>query len=213
MAWRARVIMEKRRTHSECARDGIKADVDFVYKVGGVRYAGERAARVDIVLPSVELFVALEGEIVTLVAGFEQDAVRLDIGALDVAQITELDGVLDRQALFTSGAWSESAYRAREGRKMLRHLGLVYRERTVVEHEELFAPDPAREGVLLEADIARADDAGLVGDGVAVAEGERADARGGADGRVRGAVCGGEGAGADGGGGRCLAEGHGRGRA
>lgn len=56
--------------------------------------AAERGARVDVVLPAVELLVALEGEVEAAVAGFEEEAVRLEVGAFDVGDVGEGDGLL-----------------------------------------------------------------------------------------------------------------------
>jgi hypothetical protein len=68
-------------THGERAGDGVKADVDLVHEVGRVADAHERAALVDVVLPAVELVVALEGEPEALVLGLDEQAVRRGAGS------------------------------------------------------------------------------------------------------------------------------------
>jgi hypothetical protein len=101
-----------RREAGERARDGVEADVDLVHEVGRVRDAHERRARVDVVLPAVELVVRLEREPEPLVLGLDEEAVRLEVGALDVGDVAELDGGLDAgglcvgaRAYVSGGGW------------------------------------------------------------------------------------------------------------
>ena len=51
----------KRETYSKRAGNGVKTNVDLVYKVGWITNAHEWTSRVDIVQPTVEFFVVLQG--------------------------------------------------------------------------------------------------------------------------------------------------------
>ena len=73
--------------------------MDFVDKVGWIANPHERAARVDVVLPSVEFLVALERKVHTLVFGFKQEAVRLEVRALDVGDVGQCNECLDGRIL------------------------------------------------------------------------------------------------------------------
>ena len=67
--------------------------MDFVHEVGGVAHAHERTSRVDVVLPSVQLLITLEGKVEFLVLGLQEQTVRLKICPLDVGDIREVDEV------------------------------------------------------------------------------------------------------------------------
>jgi hypothetical protein len=65
--------------------------MDLMYKICGIADAHKGTPRIDIVLPTVDLLVVLEGEPIFFVLCFEIEAVGLDIGALDVGNIAKLD--------------------------------------------------------------------------------------------------------------------------
>ena len=73
--------------------------MDFVDKVGWIRDTRQRRARVDVVLPAVELLVALEGKVVTLVLRFKKETIWLEVDALDIEDVLEEDGSLYWHAL------------------------------------------------------------------------------------------------------------------
>jgi hypothetical protein len=84
--------------YSECAGEGIEADVYLMYEICGVADAHEGAPGIDVVLPAIELLVTFEGEMVLFVFGFEEEAVRFLIGSLNVGYLAELDdGLLGRR--------------------------------------------------------------------------------------------------------------------
>jgi hypothetical protein len=87
---------DEKTTYSEGARDGIKPDMHFVYEIGRIAHAAERTSRVDIVLPAVQFFVSLHREIVALISRFKEQAVWFQVRALDICQVTELNGALRR---------------------------------------------------------------------------------------------------------------------
>ena len=68
--------------------------MDLVHEVGGIAHSHERTPGVDIVLPSVQLLVALEREIYPFILGLEKETVRLKICPLDVGDIGEIDQAL-----------------------------------------------------------------------------------------------------------------------
>lgn len=78
--------------YREGAGDGVKAYVDLVNKVCRIADAHERAARVDIVLPTIQLFVVLEREVETLVLRFEEQTIGLKVGPFYVGDISKVDG-------------------------------------------------------------------------------------------------------------------------
>ena len=86
-------------TYSECPRYRIKTNVHFVHKVCRVADTHEGATRVDVVLPSVEFLVALERKVHTLVFGFKQEAVRLEVRALDVGDVGQCNECLNGRIL------------------------------------------------------------------------------------------------------------------
>ena len=74
----------KYSTNSESTGDGIEADVDLVDKVCGIADTHERASGVDIILPTIQLFIVLQGEMIPFVPGFEKQTIRLQVNPLDI---------------------------------------------------------------------------------------------------------------------------------
>lgn len=72
MGLEARDKEEEMRTYGEGSGAGIKADMDFVDEIGGIAYAHEGAARIDVVLPAIEFLVVLQGYVVSLFFGLQQ---------------------------------------------------------------------------------------------------------------------------------------------
>jgi hypothetical protein len=105
-------------TYGKPSGDGIKADVDLVHEVGRVADAHERTALVNVVLPSVELVVALEREPYPLVLALDEEAVRFEIGAFDVRDVPELDKALDGGGLFRSPVSRESSVAEKNNKKI-----------------------------------------------------------------------------------------------
>jgi hypothetical protein len=83
-------------TYSEGARDGIEPNMHFVDKVCRIAHAAERTSRIDIVLPTIQFFVPLQRQIVPLIPCFKQQAVGLQVCALDICQVAELNDTLRR---------------------------------------------------------------------------------------------------------------------
>ena len=83
-----------KETYGECARVGIKSDVNLVHKIRGVTDAHQRAPGVDVILPAIELLVIFEGKVVSLVLGLEQQTIRLQIYPFDVGYILQQDHAL-----------------------------------------------------------------------------------------------------------------------
>lgn len=70
----------------------VVRDVDLVDEVGGTAISSAHGrAVVDVVVPTIELVIAFEGEMEALVLGLQQQTVGLDICALDVGDVTEVD--------------------------------------------------------------------------------------------------------------------------
>lgn len=90
-------------TYREGSAYGIKTDVDLVHKVGGVAYAHQGAPAVNVVLPSVELFVILEREVEAFVLGFKEETVGLKVDAFDGGDIFEVQEGGLRSVLFLLG--------------------------------------------------------------------------------------------------------------
>ena len=65
--------------------------MDLVHEVGGIAHSHERTPGVDIVLPSVQLLVALQREEYPLVFSFQEQAVRLEVCPLDVGDIGQIN--------------------------------------------------------------------------------------------------------------------------
>lgn len=61
--------------------------MNFMNKVCRVAYAHERAPRVNIVLPSIELFVALQGKKIPFILRLKQQAIWFKIGPFDIRDI------------------------------------------------------------------------------------------------------------------------------
>lgn len=66
----------------------------FVHEVGGVAYPHQRTARIDIVLPAIELLVILEGQVVSLFLGLQKQAIRLQVHSFNVGDISQADRTL-----------------------------------------------------------------------------------------------------------------------
>jgi hypothetical protein len=71
----------------------------LVYEIRGVADAHEGTSRIDIILPSIQLFVVLEREVIPLVFRFKEKTVRLKIGSFDVRYVTKVDDTLLRCGL------------------------------------------------------------------------------------------------------------------
>lgn len=65
-------MTQSAHAYRESARNRVEADVDLVLEVGGSAEAHEWASLVNVLLPSIELFIAFEGKIISLVLGFEE---------------------------------------------------------------------------------------------------------------------------------------------
>ena len=63
----------------------------LVDKVGGVADTHERAARVDVILPTVQLLVVLERQVEPLVLRLKKKAIRLEVDPLNVCDISKID--------------------------------------------------------------------------------------------------------------------------
>jgi hypothetical protein len=68
----------------------------FMDKIRRIAYAAEGTSRINIVLPSVQFFVPLQRQIVSFISRFEQQAVGLQVCALDICQVAELNDTLRR---------------------------------------------------------------------------------------------------------------------
>ena len=64
----------------------------LVNKVGRVADTHERAARVDVILPTVQLLVVLERQMEPLVLRLEKKTIGLEVDPLYVGDISEVDG-------------------------------------------------------------------------------------------------------------------------
>jgi hypothetical protein len=83
---------EKEDTYREGAGDRIKAYMYLVDKVGRVADTHKRAARVDVILPTVQLLVVLERQVEPLVLRLEKKAIGLEVDPLYVGNISKVDG-------------------------------------------------------------------------------------------------------------------------
>ena len=64
----------------------------LVDKVGRVADTHERAARVDVILPTVQLLVVLERQMDPLVLRLKKKAIGLEVNPLYVCNISKIDG-------------------------------------------------------------------------------------------------------------------------
>jgi len=64
----------------------------LVDKVGRVADTHERAARVDVVLPTVQLLVVLERQVEPLVLRLKKKTIGLEVNPLYVCNISKIDG-------------------------------------------------------------------------------------------------------------------------
>lgn len=83
--------------------------MDFVYEICQIaRTRTQRTACVYIVLPSIELFVALECKVIPLTLGLHQDTMRFKVDTLNTTNVFEIDNIVwerdfvlvDRNGLF-----------------------------------------------------------------------------------------------------------------
>ena len=63
----------------------------LVNKVGGIADTHERAARVDVILPTVQLLVVLERQVEPLVLRLEKKAIGFEVDPLYVGDISKAD--------------------------------------------------------------------------------------------------------------------------
>lgn len=68
--------------------------MDLVHKVGWISDTSKGGARVYVVLPAVELLVALHGQEPSFVFCFEAEAVRLEVCAFDGSHVVEDNNAL-----------------------------------------------------------------------------------------------------------------------
>jgi len=71
-------------TYGKGARDGIEPNMHFVDKIRRIAHAAEGTSRINIVLPSIQFFVPLQRQIVPFIPRFKQQAVGLQVCALDI---------------------------------------------------------------------------------------------------------------------------------
>jgi hypothetical protein len=62
--------------------------VDLVNKICRVAHAHERTPGVDIILPTVELLVALHSKMISFFFGFEEQTIRLQVYPFNIGNIT-----------------------------------------------------------------------------------------------------------------------------
>jgi hypothetical protein len=124
------------RKSSEASRHWVKPDVHLVNKVGGLADAHEWGARVDVFHPAVDLLVGAESEVYQLVLDLDFDAEGLDIDALDINDVDELENEGRRRRLL-----------------ILEDLKLVHGE-----NKPLLAPQEAPDAFLFDACSAGPDD-------------------------------------------------------
>ena len=87
-------VGRKEGAYGECASDGVKTDVYFVNKVGWMADAQERASVVNIILPLIDLFIILEGEIDALLSGLNNETIRLEINPFDIGNVSKSNETL-----------------------------------------------------------------------------------------------------------------------
>ena len=77
--------------HRESTCDRVEAYVYLVNKVGRVADTHERAARVDVILPTVQFLVALKRQVEPLVLRLEKKTIGLEVDPLYVCNISKVD--------------------------------------------------------------------------------------------------------------------------
>ena len=78
--------------YREGTGDGVKPYMYLVNKVGRVANTHKRAARVDVILPTVQLLVVLEGQVEPLILRLEEKAIGFEVDPLYVGNIPKVDG-------------------------------------------------------------------------------------------------------------------------
>lgn len=68
--------------------------MNLVYKVRRVAHAHQGTPRVDVVLPTIQFFIVLEGEEDAFVLCFQQETVRLQVRSFDVCYVREVNNCL-----------------------------------------------------------------------------------------------------------------------
>ena len=71
-------------TYSKGARDRIEPNMYLVDKIRRIAHATEGTSRINIVLPSIQFFVPLQGQIVPFIPCFKKQTVGLQVCALDI---------------------------------------------------------------------------------------------------------------------------------
>ena len=69
----------------------VKAYVDLVNEVGGVANTHERTARIDVILPAVQLLIVLERQMEPFILGFEKEAIGFKVDPLYVGDVSKVD--------------------------------------------------------------------------------------------------------------------------
>ena len=64
----------------------------LVNKVCRVADTHERAPRVDVILPTIQFLVVLQGQVESLVLRFKKQAIRLEVDPFNVGDIPKVDG-------------------------------------------------------------------------------------------------------------------------
>jgi hypothetical protein len=72
--------------------------MDIVAKIRRITHP-ERATRVNLILPAVELFIAFKHQAITAIFGLKQEAIRLQVDTLYSANVAEVDDTLWRRGL------------------------------------------------------------------------------------------------------------------
>lgn len=63
----------------------------FMHEICRVANAHQRTSSINIILPSIQLFIILQRKEHPLVFGFEEETVRFEVGAFDVRDVGEGD--------------------------------------------------------------------------------------------------------------------------
>lgn len=80
--------------------------MNFVHEVGRVTHTHQRAPRVDVILPPIQLLIALQREVYSLVLRLQEQAIRLEVRPFDVRDIGEINLAL---GLWGSLGWRQMA--------------------------------------------------------------------------------------------------------
>lgn len=78
-------------TYREGAGDRVEAYVYLVNKVCRIADTHEGAARIDVILPTIQLLVVLEGEVEPFALRLKEQAVRFQVRPLYVGDVLEVD--------------------------------------------------------------------------------------------------------------------------